>query len=81
MATPQVIYCSEAHPPQHGYCVGIARQAPQATVTEGLAQGPCVAARSGIEPTTLRTKSVDSTKAPHTPQTCSMLCVTRYAAV
>src|SRR6218665_2076998 len=45
--------------------------APQATVSEGLAQGPCVAARAGVEPTTLRTKGVDSTNAPHTPHTSS----------
>src|SRR6218665_2252103 len=29
-------------------------EAPQATVSEGLAQGPYVAARAGVEPTTLR---------------------------
>ena len=36
-------------------------EAPQATVSEGLAQGPYVAARAGVEPMTLRTKGVDST--------------------
>src|SRR6218665_3196235 len=35
-------------------------EAPQATVSEGLAQGPYVAARAGVEPMTLRTKGVDS---------------------
>jgi len=44
-------------------------EAPQATVSEGLAQGPCVAARAGVEPMTLRTKGVDSTNAPHTTRT------------
>ena len=44
-------------------------EAPQATVSEGLAQGPYVAARAGVEPMTLRTKGVDSTNAPHTPPT------------
>jgi len=34
-------------------------EAPQATVSEGLAQGPYVAARAGAEPMTLRTKGVD----------------------
>ena len=29
-------------------------EAPQATVSKGLAQGPHVAARAGVEPTTLR---------------------------
>jgi|SRR6218665_338317 len=42
-------------------------EVPQATVSEGLAQGPYVAARAGFEPTTLRTKGVDSTKAPPRP--------------
>ena len=39
-------------------------EAPQETVSEGLAQDPYVAARAGVEPMTLRTKGVDSTKAP-----------------
>ena len=43
-------------------------EAPQATVSEGLSQGPYVAARAGVEPMTLRTKGVDSTNAPPTPQ-------------
>ena len=40
---------------------------PQATESEGLAQGPYVVARAGVEPITLRTKGVDSTNAPPTP--------------
>ena len=32
-------------------------EAPQATVSEGLAQGPYVAARAGFKPTTLWTKA------------------------
>ena len=36
-------------------------KAPQATESEGFAQGPYVAARVVFEPTTLRTKGVDST--------------------
>src|SRR6218665_3491582 len=32
----------------------------QATTGEGLAQGPYVAARGGVEPTTLRTKGTDN---------------------
>src|SRR6218665_1331470 len=35
-----------------------------ATASEGLAQGPYVAARAGFEPTTLRTKGVESTNEP-----------------
>jgi len=42
-------------------------EAPQATVNEGLAQGPYVAARAGVAPMTLRTIDVDSTNAPHKP--------------
>jgi len=42
-------------------------EAPQATVSEGLAQGPYVAARAGVEPTTLRLKASDSINAPPRP--------------
>ena len=37
------------------------------TVSEGLAQCPYVAARAGLEPTTLRSKGSDSTNAPPHP--------------
>ena len=36
-------------------------------MSEGLAHGPYVAARAEVEPMTLRTKGVDSTNAPPTP--------------
>ena len=36
---------------------------PQATVSEGLAQGPYVAARAGVKPMTLQTNGIDSTSA------------------
>ena len=39
-------------------------EAPQATASEGLAQGPDVAAIEGFEPMTLRTKGVKSTNEP-----------------
>src|SRR6218665_2101710 len=42
-------------------------KAPQTTVSEGLAQGLYVAARAGVQPMTIRTKGVDSTKAPPRP--------------
>jgi len=42
-------------------------EAPQATASEGLAKGPYVAARVGVELMTLRTKGVDSANAPPTP--------------
>ena len=36
----------------------------QATVTEGLAQGPYMVTRAGFEPTTLQQKGIDSTNVP-----------------
>src|SRR6218665_32855 len=52
---------------QHGYCMGVSRRSTQATASKGLAQGPYVAARAGVEPTTLRLKVIVSTKAPPRP--------------
>src|SRR6218665_1779958 len=49
---------------QHGYCIGVLRRSAQATAGKGLAQGPYVAARAGVEPTTLRLKVIVSTKVP-----------------
>ena len=42
-------------------------KAPQATESEGLAQGPYVAARAGFEPTTLRPKGDETTNEPPRP--------------
>src|SRR6218665_3945139 len=42
-------------------------EAPHATVSEGVAQAPFVAARAGVEPMTLLMKGIDSTKAPSRP--------------
>ena len=42
-------------------------EAPQAIAGKGLAQGSYVAARAGVEPTTLRLKVIISTKAPPCP--------------
>ena len=39
-------------------------EAPHATASEGLAQGPYLAARAGFEPMTLQTKGVESTNVP-----------------
>ena len=39
-------------------------EAPQATASEGFAQGPYVADRAGVEPTTLSTKGAESTNEP-----------------
>ena len=43
-------------------------EAPQATASEGLAQGPYMAFRAGFESATLRTKGVESTNEPPLPQ-------------
>ena len=42
-------------------------EAPQATASEGLVQGPYVSARAGFDSTTLRLEGIDSTKAPPRP--------------
>jgi len=52
---------------QHGYCIGVSRRIAQATAGKGLAQDPYMAAREGVEPTTLRLKVIVSTKAPPCP--------------
>ena len=43
-------------------------------MSKGLAQGPYVAARVGVEPMTLRTKGVDSINVPHMPYYQCALC-------
>src|SRR6218665_494608 len=53
---------------QSTLCRSLHAEALEATLSEGLAQGPYVAARAGFEPTTLRSKGVVSTKAPPRPQ-------------
>ena len=68
IAPLQVHYYSEALPTQHGYCVGVSREAPQATASEGLAQGPYVVDRAGFELATLRRKGAKSTNAPPHPK-------------
>src|SRR6218665_1422535 len=50
-----------------GYCIGVSPRSAQATAGKGLLQGPYVAARAGVEPTTLRLKVIVSTKAPPRP--------------
>ena len=67
IAPLEVHYYSEALPTQHGYCIGVSRQSAQATVSKGLAQGSYVAARAGVEPTTLRLRVIDSTNASPRP--------------
>src|SRR6218665_1778535 len=52
---------------QHGYCIGVSRRSAQATVSKGLAQGPYMAARSGVKPTTLWLRVIDLTNVPPRP--------------
>src|SRR6218665_3144074 len=49
---------------QHGYCIGVSRRSAQAIAGKGLAKGPYVTARAGVEPTTLRFRVIASTNAP-----------------
>ena len=48
-------------------------EAPQPNASEGLAEGPYVAARAGFEPATLRTKGVQSTNEPQRPSNIDKL--------
>src|SRR6218665_2400971 len=43
-------------------------EAPQATASKGLVQGPYVGARAGFEPATFRTKGAESTNALPRPR-------------
>ena len=45
-------------------CRSLHAEALQATASEGLAQGPDMAARAGFEPATIRSKDAGSTNAP-----------------
>ena len=77
-SSPLLLRLSEALPIQHGYCDEFHAEAPQATASEGLAKGPYVAARAGFEPTTLRSKGVDSTNAPLRPTIRTYLLLLGY---
>ena len=50
--------------------------APQATASEGLAQGPYVAVIVGFEPTTLRSTGIESTNEPPRPTILYALTLT-----
>ena len=63
----QVIYYSEALRHSTDTVLEFHPEAPQATASEGFAQGPYVAARAGVEPTTLRAIGIDSTNEPPCP--------------
>src|SRR6218665_2239102 len=47
-------------PQQLTLCRSLHAEALQTTASEGLAQGPYVAARAGFEPATIRSKGTDS---------------------
>src|SRR6218665_1978430 len=55
------------------YLIEVSRRSAQATAGTGLAQGPYVAERAGVEPTTLRLKVIVSTKAPPRPTTLELI--------
>ena len=55
-------------------CRSLHAEVLQTTVSEGLAQGPYMAARAGFEPMTLRLKGIDSTNAPPRPTNCYANC-------
>jgi len=61
---------SEPLPTQHGYCAEFHAEAPQVSVSEGLAQGPYVAARVGFEPAI----AIDSTNEPPRPTRHNVQC-------
>src|SRR6218665_1266326 len=67
IAPLQVLNDSEALPTQHGHCIGVSRRSAQATAGKGLYQGPYMAARGGVEPTTLRLKIIVPTNPPPRP--------------
>src|SRR6218665_3118450 len=71
IAPLQVRYHSEELPTTARILYQVSRRSAQATAGKGLAQGPYVTARAGVEPTTLRLKVIDSTKAPSRPTSCT----------
>src|SRR6218665_1902617 len=63
----KVLFIVVTFRPEHEYCIGVSRRSAQGTAGKGLAQGPYVAARAGVEPTTLRLRVIASTNAPSRP--------------
>ena len=66
IAPLQVLYYSEALPTTAQI---LYRSFTLKRTGKGLAQGPYMAARAGVEPTTLRLKVIASTNAPRRPTT------------
>src|SRR6218665_4047674 len=67
IALLQVLYYSEAFPTTARILYRSFTLNAQATAGKGLAQGFYVAARAGVEPTTLRLRVIDFTNAPPRP--------------
>ena len=64
LSSPLLLRGVSYHSTDTHYCIGVSHRSAQAAVGKGLAQGPYVAARAGVEPTTLRLKVIASTNAP-----------------
>ena len=67
IALLQVHYYSESLPTTARILYWSFTRSAQATVSKGLALGPYMAARAGVEPTTLRLRFIDLTNAPPRP--------------
>src|SRR6218665_1246787 len=79
-STSHSMRLSEALPTTEIDTVGVfSAEVLQATVSEGLAHGPYLAARAGFEPAPLRSKDIDSTNAP--PQTGIQTYVCIYVSM
>src|SRR6218665_416962 len=72
IAPLQGLYYSEALPTTARILYRSFTPKRKATLGKGLAQGPYMAARAGVEPTILRLKAIDSTKAPPCPTTMNI---------
>ena len=53
--------------PTHDYSIDAVSELTQATVTEGLAQGPYMEAKVGFEPANFRTQGPETTTEPPCP--------------
>src|SRR6218665_3638579 len=62
-----------SQPQQLTLCRSLHAEALQSTASEGLGPGPYVAVRAGFEPTTIRSKGINSTNAPPRPVSCTVL--------
>src|SRR6218665_1206293 len=88
VAPLQANYYSEAFQTQDTDVSEFDAEAPQATASEELAQGPYVAAKTGLKPTTFQTKGVESTNEPPCPTIislkdfhCCIACLLRHCCV